>query len=108
MKDVNEIHKLLSKQKKIMNSIITMQKRLFEVQSQIIECLSEHNIQTNKEESNQDILTLGQVCELFNVSKSTIHRMRKSNALPSQKVKGRRGVYFSKKEIEEYMKKHKQ
>ena len=34
--------------------------------------------------------------------------MRKSNALPSQKVKGRRGVYFSKKEIEEYMKNHKQ
>lgn len=108
MKDINEIHKLLSKQKKIMNSIITIQRRLFEVQSQIIECLSEHNIQTHKEESNQDILTLGQVCEILNVSKSTIHRMRKSNALPSQKIKGRRGVYFSKKQIEEYMKNHKQ
>ena len=108
MKDVNEVHKLLSKQKKMMKSIIIMQTKLFEVQSQIMECLSEHNIHNHKEESNQDILTLGQVCEILNVSKSTIHRMRKNNDLPSQKIKGRRGVYFSKKQIEEYMKNHKQ
>lgn len=34
--------------------------------------------------------------------------MRKNNDLPFQKIKGRRGVYFSKKQIEEYMKNHKQ
>ena len=78
-----------------------------ELQSMITECvnqaLSSHNLHTTAPTQTAEVpitaalLTIKDMCDLFKVSKVTIHNWRKQGKLPYRK-KGRR-VYFVEQDV---------
>lgn len=106
-KEVIDIQKLLKRQKSYMKAIIRMQVGLFEIQQQVAEYMARQTEQARQEDKGK-VLTSNQVCEMLNVSKSTLYRLRRSNALPSSKIEGRKGVFFDLEAIEEYIRIHQQ
>jgi len=106
-KEIIGIQELLKRQRNYMKIIIKMQTCLFEVQQQIAEYM-ERCAKQAKQEDKGNVLTSDKVCEMLNISKSTLYRLRKKNDLPSSKIEGRKGVFFRLEAIEEYMKVHQQ
>lgn len=106
-KEVISIQELLKRQRSYMKVIIKMQTCLFEVQQQIAEYMVRRTKQA-KQEDKGNVLTSDKVCEMLNISKSTLYRLRRNNDLPSSKIEGRKGVFFNMKDIEEYIKRHQQ
>lgn len=106
-KEVIGIQELLKRQRNYMRVIIKMQTCLFDVQQQIAEYVARQAKQA-KQEDKDHVLTSSQVCEMLNISKSTLYRLRKNNDLPSSKIEGRKGVFFRLEAIEEYIKIHQQ
>lgn len=106
--EVNNIQKLLRRQKAYMKGILVMQEKLFDIQSQIFELLlKEAKKEKKKERKSSDLLSSKDVCSMFEFSPSTLYRMRMYDGFPYVKVEGRRSVMFNKKDIVEYMEKHK-
>lgn len=106
--EVNEVHKLLRRQKAYMKGILVMQEKLFDIQSQISELmLKEAKKEKKKERKSSDLLSSNDVCSMFEFSHSTLYRMRMYDGFPYVKVEGRRSVMFNKKDVVEFMEKHK-
>ncbi len=106
--DVNNIQKLLRRQKAYMKGILVMQEKLFDIQSQISGLmLKEAKKEKKKERNPSDLLSSKDICSMFEFSPSTLYRMRMYDGFPYVKVEGRRSVMFNKKDVVEYMEKHK-
>lgn len=102
--EVNNIQKLLRRQKAYMKGILVMQEKLFDIQSQIAELmLKEAKKEKKKERKPSDLLSSKDVCSMLEISKSTLYRMRMYDDFPYVKIDGRKSVVFNKKDIEEYM-----
>jgi predicted DNA-binding transcriptional regulator AlpA len=105
---VNDIQKLLKRQKAYMNGILVMQEKLFNIQRHISELmLKEAKQEKQKERKPSELLSSKDVCSMFEFSPSTLYRMRMYDGFPYVKVEGRRSVLFNKKDVVEYMEKHK-
>lgn len=106
--EVNNIQKLLRRQKAYMKGVLVMQEKLFDIQSQISELmLKEAKKEKKKERKPSDLLSSKDVCSMFEFSLSTLYRMRMYDGFPYVKVEGRRSVMFNKKDVVEFMEKHK-
>lgn len=105
---VTYIQNLLEKRKRIQKSIKVMQNRLFDVQSKIDSFIIE---ELSKEKDNMskpnEYLSEIEVCQMLNISKSTLYRMRMNGEIPFIKNEGRKRVMYERKEIESYMTSHK-
>lgn len=55
--------------------------------------------------NGEELLTIERTCELFQISKVTLHKWKKSGRLPYVKVD--RKVYFKASDITEFLKDHK-
>ncbi|MDR1516676.1 MAG: helix-turn-helix domain-containing protein [Dysgonamonadaceae bacterium] len=108
---VNDIQKLIKRQKAYQKGILVMTEKLFDIQNQIATLtLKELNKDRKKEKPSTDLLSAKDVCSMLEISQSTLYRMRMYDGFPFVKIEGRKSVMFNKKEIEEYManlKKHK-
>jgi predicted DNA-binding transcriptional regulator AlpA len=105
---VNDIQKLLRRQKAYMKGILVMQEKLFDIQGQIADLmLKDAKREKKKERRPSDLLSSKDVCSMFEFSQSTLYRMRMYDGFPYVKVEGRRNVMFNKKDVVEFMKKHK-
>ena len=108
LNEVNNIQKLLRRQKAYMKGIHVMQEKLFDIQCQISELiLKEVKKEKKKERQPSDLLSSKDVCSMFEFSHSTLYRMRTYDGFPYIKVEGRRGIMFNKKDVVEFMAKHK-
>ncbi|NCC99455.1 MAG: DNA-binding protein [Bacteroidia bacterium] len=108
MKEVNDIHKLLRRQKAYMKGMLVMQEKLFDIQNQISEeLLKEVKREKKKEKVTSDLLSAKDVCSMLEISASTLYRMRKEDNFPFIKIPGKKSIMFNKKDIEEYMAIHK-
>jgi len=106
--EVNDVQKLLRRQKAYMKGILVMQEKLFDIQSQISELmLKEAKKEKKKERKSSDLLSSKDVCSMFEFSHSTLYRMRMYDGFPYVKVEGRRNVMFNKKDVVDFMEKHK-
>lgn len=108
--EVNNIQKLLQRQKAYMKGILVMQEKLFDIQSQISELMlkeAKKEKEKKKERKSSDLLSLNDVCSMFEFSHSTLYRMRMYNGFPYVKVEGRRSLMFNRKDVIEFMEKHK-
>ena len=102
--EVNDIQKLLRRQKAYMKGILVMQEKLFDIQNQIASLtIKELRKDKEKEKSSSDLLSAKDVCNMLKISQSTLYRMRTCDGFPFVKIEGRKSVIFNKKEIEEYM-----
>jgi predicted DNA-binding transcriptional regulator AlpA len=102
--EVNNIQKLLRRQKSYMKGILVMQEKLFDIQSQISELMVKEIKKEKKiEKSSTDLLSSKDVRSMLEISTSTLYRMRMYDNFPYVKPEGRRSVMFNKKDIEQYM-----
>lgn len=105
---VNDIQKLLRRQKAYMKGILVMQEKLFDIQNQISEeLLKEVKREKKKEKVTSDLLSAKDVCSMLEISASTLYRMRTEDDFPFIKIDGKKSIMFNKKDIEEYMAAHK-
>ena len=108
MKQVNDIQKLMKRQKNLMNGILVLTKKLFDVQTQL-STLTYNEIKKEKEHdggAKEDLLTSQQVCDKYKISASTLYRMRTYDGLPCMKVDGRKNVMYKVKDLEEFWSKN--
>lgn len=104
MKEVTDIQKLLRRQKAYMKGVLVMTEKLFEIQTQIAELITkELRKEKKKERLPSDLLSSKDVCNMLEISESTLYRMRTYDDFPSIKIKGRKSVMFRKQDIDEYM-----
>lgn len=104
MKEVNEIQKLIKRQKAYQKGILVMTEKLFDIQTQIATLtLKEIKKEKKIEKNSTDLLTSKDVRSMLEISASTLYRMRMYDNFPYVKPEGRKSVMFNKKDIEEYM-----
>jgi excisionase family DNA binding protein len=105
MEKINEIQKLMKKEKSLKKAILTLTERLYSVQN-ILSDLTLKEIKKNqpKDTSKDELMTNSEVCKLLNISSSTLYRMRVYNGFPSVKIEGRKNVMYKKSDINNYMK----
>lgn len=104
MKEVNDIQKLIKRQKAYQKGILVMAEKLFDIQNQIATLtLKEINKEKRVEKNSTDLLSSKDVCSMLEISASTLYRMRMYDNFPFVKIEGRKSVMFNKKDIEEYM-----
>lgn len=102
--EVNNIQKLLRRQKAYMKGILVMQEKLFDIQSQISELmLKEAKKEKKKEKVTSDLLSAKDVRSMLEISESTLYRMRMYDNFPYVKIEGRKSVMFNRKDIDEYI-----
>ena len=88
-----------------MKGILVMTKKLFDIQAQIAELtIKELKKEKKKEKQHSDLLSSRDVCNMLEISASTLYRMRTFDKFPSVKIEGRKNVMFRKQDIDEYMK----
>lgn len=108
MKGVNDIQKLLKRQKSYQKNIVVMVGKLFDIQNQIgVLTQIELNKKNEIGKGTTDLLTTRDVCNMLGVSQSTLYRMRTNDGFPFIKIEGRKGIMYNKKDIEEFLKKQK-
>lgn len=105
--EVNNIQKLLKRQKAYMKGILVMQEKLFDIQNQISEELFKELKREKKEKVSSDLLSAKDVRSMLEISASTLYRMRTEDGFPFIKIPGKKSIMFNKKDIEEYMAIHK-
>lgn len=106
--EVNDIQKLLRRQKAYMKGILVMQEKLFDIQNQISEeLIKEVKREKKKEKVTSDLLSAKDVCSMLEISASTLYRMRTEDGFPFIKIPSKKSIMFNKKDIEEYMAIHK-
>jgi predicted DNA-binding transcriptional regulator AlpA len=104
MKEVNEIQKLIKRQKAYQKGILVMTEKLFDIQTQIATLtLKEMKKEKKIEKNSTDLLSSKDVRSMLEISASTLYRMRMYDNFPYVKIDGRKSVMFNKKDIEEYM-----
>lgn len=104
MKEVNDIQKLIKRQKAYQKGILVMTEKLFDIQTQIATLtLKEMKKDKKIEKKSTDLLSSKDVRSMLEISASTLYRMRMYDNFPYVKIDGRKSVMFNKKDIEEYM-----
>lgn len=104
MKEVNDIQKLIKRQKAYQKGILVMTEKLFDIQTQIATLtLKEMKKEKKVEKKSTDLLSSKDVRSMLEISASTLYRMRMYDNFPYVKIDGRKSVMFNKKDIEEYM-----
>lgn len=104
MKEVNDIQKLIRRQKAYQKGILVMTEKLFDIQTQIATLtLKEMKKEKKVEKKSTDLLSSKDVRSMLEISASTLYRMRMYDNFPYVKIDGRKSVMFNKKDIEEYM-----
>lgn len=104
MKEVNDIQKLIKRQKAYQKGILVMTEKLFDIQTQIATLtIKEMKKEKKIEKNSTNLLSLKDVCSMLEISASTLYRMRMYDGFPFVKIEGRKNVMFNKKDIEEYM-----
>ena len=77
MKEVNEIQKLIKRQKAYQKGILVMTEKLFDIQTQIATLtLKEIKKEKKIEKNSTDLLTSKDVRSMLEISASTLYRMR--------------------------------
>ncbi|WP_455666907.1 helix-turn-helix transcriptional regulator [Phocaeicola sp.] len=104
MKEVNDIQKLIKRQKAYQKGILVMTEKLFDIQAQIA-TLTIKEIKKEKkiEKKSTDLLSSKDVCSMLKISASTLYRMRTYDNFPFVKIEGRKSVMFRRQDIDEYM-----
>lgn len=104
MKEVNDIQKLIKRQKAYQKGILVMTEKLFDIQTQIAALtLKEMKKEKKVEKNSTDLLSSKDVRSMLEISASTLYRMRMYDNFPYVKIDGRKSVMFNKKDIEQYM-----
>lgn len=104
MKEVNDIQKLIKRQKAYQKGILVMTEKLFDIQVQIATLIiKEMKKEKEIEEASADLLSSKKVCSMLEISASTLYRMRTYDDFPSVKIEGRKNVMFRKHDIDEYI-----
>ncbi|MEA4984153.1 hypothetical protein SDC9_55998 [bioreactor metagenome] len=104
MIEVNEIQKLIKRQKAYQKGILVMTEKLFDIQTQIATLtLKEMKKEKKIEKKSTDLLSSKDVRSMLEISASTLYRMRTYDNFPYVKIEGRKSVMFNKKDIEQYM-----
>ena len=104
MKEVNDIQKLIKRQKAYQKGILVMTEKLFDIQNQIAALtLKEMKKEKKVEKNSTDLLSSKDVRSMLEISASTLYRMRMYDNFPYVKIDGRKSVMFNKKDIEQYM-----
>lgn len=104
MIEVNEIQKLIKRQKAYQKGILVMTEKLFDIQTQIATLtLKEMKKEKKIEKKSTDLLSSKDVRSMLEISASTLYRMRMYDNFPYVKIEGRKSVMFNKKDIEQYM-----
>ena len=102
MKETTSIQILMKRQKAFQNAIMVMQKKKNKIDNLISAMLCQE-IRTKQEHSEEDdIMTKQEVCEMLGISSSTLYRMR-LNGFPFKKIRGRKSLLFSRKDVENYI-----
>lgn len=102
MKETTSIQILMKRQKAFQNAIMVMQKKKNKIDNLISAMLCQE-IRTKQEYSEEDdIMTKQEVCEMLGISSSTLYRMR-LNGFPFKKIRGRKSLLFSRKDVENYI-----
>lgn len=104
MKEVNDIQKLIKRQKAYQKGILVMTEKLFDIQNQIVTLmLKETKTEKQVTKASTDLLSSKDVCSMLEISASTLYRMRKFDGFPCIKEQGRKSVMYRKKDIDEYL-----
>lgn len=104
MKEVNDIQKLIKRQKAYQKGILVMIEKLFDIQNQIaMFVLKGTKTEKTVIKSSTDLLSSKDVCSMLEISASTLYRMRKDDGFPYIKEQGRKSVMYRKKDIDEYL-----
>lgn len=108
MGNLTEMQKLLRRQKSYMKGLLVMTEKLFDIQNQIA-VLNFKEIKNNNSNCNTTVklFTSKEVCDLLNLSQSTLYRMRMVNGFPFVKVEGRKNIMYNRQDIFEYINKNK-
>lgn len=104
MKEVNNLSKLLGKQKAYQKGLLILTKKIFDNQNQILNILTNKIGEIQVREPNLSmLLTSKEICDELKISQSTLYRMRVEDGFPYTKIKGRKNIMFNRKDIEEYL-----
>ncbi|MEI8272508.1 MAG: helix-turn-helix domain-containing protein [Paludibacter sp.] len=104
MEKLNEIQKLMKREKAFKKAILVMNEKLFNIQNQISELtLKELKKIQPKETANNDMLSISEACKWLQISASTLYRMRIYDGFPSVKIEGRKNVMFKRSDINDYL-----
>lgn len=99
-----DIQKLLRRQKAYMKGILVMTEKLFDIQAQISELtIKELKKEKKRERIPSDLLSTKDVCNMLEISASTLYRMRTYDNFPSVKIEGRKSIMFRRQDIDEYI-----
>lgn len=104
-----DLQRLRKKQEAYQAAIGRFQKKITDVQNQMLKiCLEVAEVSNRPLSEEKKYLSAREVCDMLGVSNSTLYRMRLKQNLPFVKVAGKRNVRFDKEEVIKFMNEQKQ
>ncbi len=105
----DNIKNLMRRQAALQRAILKLTYNLSDIQNQLnVAFLNRLNSHKKNAVKPNDVMTASEVCEMLEISPSTLRRMELYKGLPYMRIPGQKKLIFSRKEILNYLKQYKE